>query len=164
MRIDKWKLVNNYLFWSRTMIRQDFFGCVNNVEGSLVMISTKALNKLLGSKDFERKNGTDEAETFVKKIIDAGGDIIDLDFYSGSQNFKVIKKFTVNNEGFNQTILEVHPSKLDMTRFLIKGELTRCEFFKKRIKELGLSIAEILEKGFSFRDEIMKEYKAIVKS
>jgi len=41
------------------MIRQDFFGCVNNVEGSLVMISTKALNKLLGSKDFERKNGTD---------------------------------------------------------------------------------------------------------
>ena len=164
MRIDKWKFVNNYLFWSRTMIRQDFFGCVNNVEGSLVMISTKALNKLLGSKDFERTNGTDEAETFVKKIIDAGGDIIDLDFYSGSQNFKVIKKFTVNNEGFNQTILEVHPSKLDMTRFLIKGELTRCEFFKKRIKELGLSIAEILEKGFSFRDEIMKEYKAIVKS
>ena len=78
------------------------------------MISTKALNKLLGSKDFERKNGTDESETFVKKIIDAGGDIIDLDFYSGSQNFKVIKKFTVNNDGFNQTILEVHPSKLDI--------------------------------------------------
>ena len=164
MRIDKWKLVNNYLFWSRTMIRQDFFGCVNNVEGSLVMISTKALNKMLGYKDFERKNGTDEAETFIKKIIDAGGDIIDLDFYSGSQNFKVIKKFTVNNEGFNQTILEVHPSKLDMIRFLMKGELTRCEFFKRRIKELGLSIAEILEKGFGFRDEIMNEYKAIVKS
>ena len=54
------------------MIRQDFFGCVNNVEGSLVMISTKALNKMLGSKDFELKNGMDEAETFVKKIIDAG--------------------------------------------------------------------------------------------
>ncbi len=146
------------------MIRQDFFGCVNNVEGSLVMISTKALNKLLGSKDFERKNGTDESETFVKKIIDAGGDIIDLDLYSGSQNFKVIKKFTVNNDGFNQTILEVHPSKLDMTRFLMKGELTRCEFFKRRIKELGLSIAEILEKGFDFRDEIMNEYKEIVQS
>ena len=146
------------------MIRKDFFGCVNNVEGSLVMISTKALNKMLGSKDLELKNGMDEAETFVKKIIDAGGDIIDLNFYSGSQNFKVIKKFTVNNEGFNQTILEVHPSKLDMTRFLIKGELTRCEFFKKRIKELGLSIAEILEKGFSFKDEIMNEYKEIVQS
>ena len=79
-------------------------------------------------------------------------------------NFKVIKKFTVNNEGFNQTILEVHPDKLDMTRFLMKGELTRCEFFKKRIKELGLSTADILEKGFDFRDEIMNEYKEIVQS
>jgi len=46
----------------------------------------------------------------------------------------------------------------------MKGELTRCEFFKRRIKELGLSIAEILEKGFGFRDEIMNEYKEIVQS
>lgn len=51
-----------------------------------------------------------------------------------------------------------------MTRFLMKGELTRCEFFKKRIKELGLSPAELLEKRFGFRDEILNEYKEMVQS
>ena len=157
------------------MIRQDFFGSVQNVKSSLVLISLESLEKLLGFNCSEVSDDPDELEAFaeksidklavfVDKIKDAGGDIISMDISREGEDLQVIKKHTVDNEGHNQTILEIRPSKLDMTRFLMKGEPTSIEYFSNRIKELGLSTAQLFENNFALHNGIINEYKALVQS
>lgn len=155
------------------MIRQDFFGSVQNVRSSLVLISIESFSKLFGYKCFEVsddpiemeslvENSMDELEVLVDKVKDAGGDIISMDISIQGEELQVIKKHTVNSEGQNQTILEIRPSQLDMTRFLMKGEPTSTEYVLKRIKQLGLSPAKLIENNFALRNGINNEYKEMV--
>ena len=77
------------------MIRQDFFGSVQNVKSSLVLISLESLEKLLGFNCSEVPDDPDELEAFaeksidklavfVDKIKDAGGDSnAEVDIYGG---------------------------------------------------------------------------------
>lgn len=157
------------------MIRQDLYGSVRKVKESMVLISTQALKKLLGFYSEDMPENPDEIEDhvdrdlngskfFIEKIVEAGGDIISLDNYLEENEWHVFKKYTLNEEGGNEIILEIRPKGLKMKRFLMKNELNQSEFFKKRIKELGLSIIELLNKGLEFRDEILNDYKKTTES
>ena len=157
------------------MIRQDFYGSVRKVDDSMVLISSQVLRKFLGfyseaipenldEIDDHIEKYSNDSELFIKKILDAGGDIVSMDTPLGESEWNVIKKYTVNEDGCNQVVLEIRPSNLNMTRFLMKNELTSSEFFKNRIAELGLSCDQLHENNFALRDRIMDEYKASVQS
>jgi hypothetical protein len=46
----------------------------------------------------------------------------------------------------------------------MKGEPTSMEYFSNRIKELGLSPAQLFENNFALHNGIINEYKALVQS
>lgn len=133
------------------MIRQDLATTFENGNDSFVIISAMTLRKLMGY---------DQPKSFGKAIKDNGGAIVVVDIELENQNLNVIKKYTVDNEGQNQTVVEIRPAKMDMGRFLMKGEPTNVEYIGKRFEELGLP----QDKLKSVLGDLMEEYKEMVKS
>lgn len=147
------------------MIRQDLDGSVHILHGSVVIISADKLQKMLGLESKSPTLDDGRQEKFIQTILDHDGDIINLDISMEPQKHEIIKKYTVNNEGKNQTILEIRPSKLNMSRFLMKGELTSGEYFCKRFKELGIFNDSFDIKDLNgMKDWIHSEYKNIIGS
>ena len=68
----------------------------------------------------------------------------------------VVKKWTVDNDGNNEATIELKPKDVRTTRFLLKGELTREEYFSKRTKELGLNPNQLAKRLAEFLDEYVK--------
>jgi len=147
------------------MIRQDLVGSVHVLHFSVVIISADKLQKMLGLESKSPTLDDGRQEKFIQTILDHDGDIINLDISMEPQKHEIIKKYTVNNEGKNQTILEIRPSKLNMSRFLMKGELTSGEYFCKRFKELGIFNDSFNIKDLNgMKDWIHSEYKNIIGS
>lgn len=141
------------------MIRQDLDTTVKDVTLTVVIIPFETLQKMMGYWKSDDES-LDQMEPFIETVVTNGGTLVDMDLEMAPQNINVIKKFTVNNEGKNQIILEMRPDNLTQARFLKKDEPTSSEYFNKRFKEMGNPWSKL--KGVY--EEIMQEYKEVVKS
>jgi hypothetical protein len=147
------------------MIRQDMDGSVSILYGSVVIISADKLQAMLGFGSTDDASGFDDTKGFLSAILGQGGDIINMDISTQPQRHEIVKKYMVNNEGENQTLVEIRPARLKMSRFLMKGEPTRSEFFNKRFKELDALKGNMSkEQLLALSDQIDSEYRKIVES
>lgn len=147
------------------MIRQDLDGSVNILHGSVVIISADKFQKMLGIDLGDVFESTDKLDEFIKKILENDGDVVCVDISMQPEKYDIVKKYTVDNEGKNQTILEIRPAKLNMSRFLMKGEPTSFEFFSKHFTAKGI-FQKAINKGTleSLKAWVDSEYKKMIES
>jgi hypothetical protein len=84
--------------------------------------------------------------------------MVHLNASEGSASVSIYRKHMVSQDGTNIPIVELRSGKGD--RFLMEGELTREEYLKKRLKELGISGVEIIGR----LQELSDEYQRLMES
>lgn len=133
------------------MIRQDFEGTLDCQNGRVYIIPMELMNKLM-------KAGDDDDMAVLTAVLDGGGDMVHLNANEGSANVSIYRKHMVNQDGTNVPVIEMRSGKGD--RFLMEGELTRNEYFKKRLNELGINGVEIIGR----LQELSDEYQRLMES
>jgi hypothetical protein len=133
------------------MIRQDLEATLDCQNGRVYIIPMELMNKLM-------KAGNDEDMAVLTAVLDGGGDMVHLNASEGSASVSIYRKHMVSQDGTNIPIVELRSGKGD--RFLMEGELTREEYLKKRLKELGISGVEIIGR----LQELSDEYQRLMES
>ena len=144
------------------MIREDEENILECKNSRYFIIPMDKMVDLMGLPKTLDEFGMDEREVEVtQKILTAGGDFINLETGEiEAEPVKIVKKYKLDADGNNEIIIEIKAVKSNSHRFLMKGELTKDEYIKKRIKELGLNGIEVIEN----LEKIQEEYKQITAS
>jgi hypothetical protein len=130
-------------------LRSDLHSEINTTSGSLVLIPLEKFQELIGFSD-------DEDFEIISEIIDNGGDIININPYV---NLEVRKRFTLNTDGTNDTVIQIAPKNesKDFVRLLNKDEETLEEFSLRKKKELKMNTEEMIKSFTDIRNEYLEK-------
>lgn len=134
------------------MIREDCEHTVITPDGRFYIMPRLLMLKLVGVEDDDFEGETD----FVRRVIQGGGDLIDVESGYYPREVNIIKKWMVDKEGHNEAVIEIRAKKSKAHRFLTVNELTCDEYIAKRSKELGMNHKEMIQKSGEFINEYIK--------
>lgn len=130
-------------------VRSDLNGEINCSSGCLIIIPVEKFQELVGYSE-------DEDPEIISTIINNGGDIVTMDGYV---NLEIRKRFTLNEDGTNNVIVQIAPKTKNeqFARMLNKNEKTLEEYILQQKKEKNLSIEEVISSFAEIKSNYMKE-------
>lgn len=128
------------------MVREDEIDILNGTPTSLVLLPIDVVQKLLKTKDDEKT---------VKWVCDNNGTLFDIG--SIYEEIEVVKKHLIEDTDKGTVLHEVIEIKTadsrNAERYLLKHELTKQEYIKNKVNELGLSTKEMISRFGEFEEE-----------
>jgi hypothetical protein len=134
------------------VIREDVENTVETSDGRFYIVPSNLMLKLVGID----KNDVEKEIKFVRKLLNKGGDIIDVETGNYPREVNIVKKWMVDKEGNNEAVIELRAKKTKAHRFLTKNELTFVEYASKRVEELEVTPDQIAHKTVEFLNEYIK--------
>ena len=124
----------------------DEIDVLNGTPTSLVLLPIDVVQKLLKTKDDEKT---------VKWVCDNNGTLFDIG--SIYEEIEVVKKHLIEDTDKGTVLHEVIEIKTadsrNAERYLLKHELTKQEYIKNKVNELGLSTKEMISRFGEFEEE-----------
>jgi len=130
-------------------VRSDLNSEMYCKSGCLIVMPLENFQELVGYSE-------DEDPEIVSTIINNGGDIVTIDGYV---NLEIRKKFTLNEDGTNNTIVQIAPKTehKEFVRMLNKNEKTLEEYALQRKKEQNLSTEEMIGVFTDIKNQYIEE-------